>query len=449
VGRLTHSRVLDLLSNPVYAGAYFFGRYRSRRTVDPDGTICGKRVELPTDQWAVLIRDHHPGYISWETFAANKNRLAANCTARGARPVREGGALLQGIVLCGGCGRPMSTSYRKGGKAVYSCSRSRAERLSTARCRSINADVIDRIVAERLLAALAPEEIAMALAAADEVAERRANRNRALELRVERARYEAERAERAFHHCDPDNRLVARSLERRWEEKLHELADAERELACRIKEPVRPSRTEIETLAADLPRLWALPTTSDRDRKRLLRSLIGDVTLIAEPTGKKARVGIRWRSGTSEELLAMRPPPANDSRRTPAAAVELARRLGKDRTDTELAVELNRAGFKTGAGHPFDMAAVRRLRRAYGIAPVRPLEPGELSVQHLAAHLGVGVHVIHYWLCQGWLVARRTARNRWCIPFTSGIERACRQRLTRSHRIKPSDPKQPAIESTV
>ncbi len=448
-GRLTHSRVLDLLANPVYAGAYVFGRYRSRRTVEPDGTIRGKRVELPAEQWQVLIRDHHPGYINWETFAANKNRLAANCTSRGARPVREGGALLQGVVFCGGCGWPMSTSYRKGAKAVYSCSRSRAERLTTPRCRSINVDVIDRLVAQRLLTALAPEEIAMALAAADEVAERRANRNRALELRVERARYEAARAERAFHYCDPDNRLVARSLERRWEEKLGELAEAERELACRIKEPVLPSGTEIEVLATDLPRLWALPTTSDRDRKRLLRTLIGDVTLIAEPLGKKVRIGIRWRSGASEELLATRPPPAHDLRRTAPAAVELARRLGKDRNDTELAGELNRAGFKTGAGHPFDMAAVRRLRQPYGIARVRPLEPGELSVRQLAARLGVSVHVIHYWLGQGWLVARRTARNRWCIPFTPAVERACHQRMAVSCRIKTSHSKQVAVEGAV
>jgi DNA invertase Pin-like site-specific DNA recombinase len=260
-GRLTHGRVLQLLSNPSYAGAYVFGRFRSRRAVDPDGTIRIKSAELPREQWQVLIRDHHPAYITWETFLANHKRLAANCTCQGARPVREGGALLQGTVLCGGCGRAMSTTY-SGGKAIYDCTHSRSDHVTTPQCRSVLAEVVDRVVGKRLLEVLAPQEIVLALAAADEVTARKANHNRALELRVERTRYEAARAERAFHHCDPDNRLVARSLERRWEEKLRELAEVERELACQMNEPALPSRDQLESLAADFPHLWAAPTTS-------------------------------------------------------------------------------------------------------------------------------------------------------------------------------------------
>ena len=167
--------------------------------------------------------------------------------------------------------------------------------------------MIEQAVAERLLAAVAPEQIALALKAADSVTDRRSRATRAVELRVERARYDAARAERAFHQCDPDNRLVARTLESRWEAKLRELADAEAELAQQAAEPPLPARAEIEALARDLPRLWAAPTTSHRDRKRLLRALINDITLTSQPDQPEIQIGIHWRSGASEQLTVLRP----------------------------------------------------------------------------------------------------------------------------------------------
>jgi DNA invertase Pin-like site-specific DNA recombinase len=434
-GRLTHGRVLQLLANPAYAGAYVFGRYHSRRAVDPDGTIRIKSTELPREQWPVLIRDHHPAYITWETFLANTQRLAANCTCQGARPVREGGALLQGIVLCGGCGRAMSTAYPDG-KAIYDCTHSRADHTMTPQCRSILAAIVDSVVGKRLVEVLAPQEIALALAAADEVTARKVNHARALELRVERTRYDAGRAERAFHHCDPDNRLVARSLERRWEEKLRELAEAERELVCQLNEPALPSRDQLESLAADFPRLWAAPTTSDKQRKRLLRSLISDVTLISEPGGMQLRIGIRWRSGACEELVARRPHSAPQARRTPQDAVEIARRLGAQRTNAELAAELNRVGLKTGTGKCFNAASIQWIRYAYDIDQLQLLAPGELSVKQVAARLGIAPNAIYDWIERGQLVVRQTNGGRLCVPFTTEVEEAARQRIANSKRIK-------------
>src|ERR1700687_2738820 len=229
-GRLGYTRVLSLLSNPAYAGAYVYGRNRSCRGVDPDGTIRTRTTKVALEEWSVLLHNHHPAYISWEAFLANKRRLAANNTHSGARPPREGTALLQGIVFCGGCGHAMSTSYSSGGP-YYECSNSRSNHRMAPGCRSMVATIIDVAVAERLFAAVAPEQIALALAAADEVTTRRDHRLRALELQVERARYEAARAERAFHRCEPENRLVARSLEQRWEAKLVALGEAEATLA--------------------------------------------------------------------------------------------------------------------------------------------------------------------------------------------------------------------------
>jgi DNA invertase Pin-like site-specific DNA recombinase len=430
-GRLSHHRATNLLSNPTYTGAYVFGRFRSRRLVDPDGTIRTKTVELARSEWAVLIQDHHPRYISWETFLANEKRLAANCTQKGACPPREGTALLQGMVACGCCGRAMTTLYPSG-RAAYDCSHSRADHTKTPGCRSVMAEVVDGAVAKRLLEVVAPEQIAVALAAADEVTDRRARTSRALELQVERTRYEAVRAERAFHNCDPENRLVARSLEKRWEEKLSALVEAEAAVAaCQVDTAPLPPRAELEALARDLPRLWEAPTTSNKDRKRLLRTLVADVTLISEPFSKTVRVGIRWHTGAAEELVVPRP---TRFRRTPAGAVKLVERL-RDRSDAELIAELSAAGFLTGSGRPFDVAAVRWIRYAYRIAsPPEPplLVPGELTVKDVAARLGIREHVAYYWIRHHQLEARRSTRGRWCIPFPPEVERSCRERIANS-----------------
>jgi DNA invertase Pin-like site-specific DNA recombinase len=231
--RLRQSQARAILRNPTYAGAYASGRYKSERTIDADGNISTRTVELPSDRWEVVIHDHHPGYIGWDTFNANQRQLAANRPQRGARPPREGPALLQGVVLCGHCGT---------GMGVY-----------------------------------------------------------------ERARYEAARAERAFHLCEPENRLVARSLEQRWEAKLAVVAEAEAALQAQTAQrPPLPHTPDLEALAADLARLWNEPTTSPRDRKRILRTLINDVTLTSDPSGDEIRVGIRWRAGAHEEQLATR-----------------------------------------------------------------------------------------------------------------------------------------------
>jgi hypothetical protein len=433
-GWLTHGRVLSVLANPAYTGAYVFGRYRSRRTLTPDGAIRAKLISLPLSEWAVLIRDHHPSYISWETYLANRQRVAAHCTHRGARPEREGGALCQGIVHCGSCGRGMTTTY-PAGKPTYDCSRTRADHATTPGCRSVLAAIVDGPVAERLLHVVAPEEIALALAAADEVADRHARSRRALELRVERARYEAARAERAFHRCEPENRLVARTLEQRWEAQLKELTEAERELTCDTRTSPMPSREAMEALARDLPRLWAASTTSAKDRKRLLRALVADVTVRSDPEGPRLGIGIRWRSGAAEEVITHRWKSAAQSRRTRAEVVERVAHLAPEWTDAEIAEALNTEGWMTGTERPFDVAAVRWVRFAHRI-PSRPLlAPGELTVEQVATRLGISVNVVYYWIGHGQLEARRGPAGRWCVPFSPEIDHTCRDRVARSSHL--------------
>ena len=434
-GELTHPRSLGVLRNPCYAGAYVFGRYRSRRLVRPDGTITTTVTELPRSEWPVVIKGHHPGFISWEQYLANERRLAANDTHTGQRPPREGRALCQGILRCGACGGSMTTLHRREG-SYYECGHSRADHINTPACRSVKTTVVDELIVRRLLEALAPREIALALAAADEVADRRARSTRAVELRVERARYEAIRAERAFHACEPENRLVARSLETRWEQKLRELAEAEAELAEQMKPAPEPSREQLEGLARDLPKLWAADSTQDRDRKRLLRAMIADITITSQPTGPELQVGIRWRSGASEQHTIQRPKTRQEVIRTPAAAIELTRRLAADNSNAQIAERLNAAGLRAGTGGPFKAEHVQWIRWRHKISyPASYARDGELTVTEIAQRFGISDGTVYAWIETGKLAVRRGPANRLYIPYGPDVEQHCRQLVANSFHL--------------
>lgn len=435
---LTYDRALKVLANPTYAGAYAFGRHRSRRAVAPDGSLSTRTTCVPRAEWETLVLDHHPGYITWEEFCLNEARLAANNTNSGARPPREGAALCQGIIHCGGCGRPMNVHYLRG-RPFYDCT-SRSDALDTPECRSLSAVTVDEPVARCLLAALSGEEVALALAAADEVADRRARSTRAAELAVERARYQAERAERSLVACEPENRLVARTFEARLEARLTAVAEAEAELAATTsaKAPL-PPRAELEAAVADIDQLWAAPTTTDRDRKRLLRTLVADVTLLADADPAKLRIGVRWCSGGTEEIVADRLTQLCEARRTAPATVEFVRHLGPTTDNATLAKMLNAAGHLTGTGRSFDTDAVRALRRSRGIPKVGLLAPGEATVADVSARLGVARSTIIAWIDEGLLCARRDATDRYLIAFTPDAEAACRERATSSPSVRRAD----------
>jgi DNA invertase Pin-like site-specific DNA recombinase len=437
-GRLTHARVVGILKNPGYAGAYVFGRYASRRTVDPGGTVHTTLVERPRAEWPVLIKDHHEGYITWADYLASEARLAANRTNAGARPPREGCALCQGIIMCGSCGKPMRSNYHTDQRPSYECS-SRADRLTTPTCRSVAAATVDDAVAGALLDALTPEQVTLALSAADEVAGRHQRVSRAAELAVERARYDAARAERAFCQVEPENRLVARSLEARWEDRLAALAEAEQGLAAAADAlPPLPGRAELQKLAADLPGLWHAPATSSKDRKRLLRTLIADVTLLPETDRSRVRIGIRWHTGATSELTVTRAIHPGTARRSPSPAVEMVARLGPVTPTAELAGQLNAAGLTTGNGRPFDVKAVQWIRHAYHIPAPAPYAGGEISVAEAARRLGCSTGVIYYWIESAQLDARRGPGNRLCISWNDRIEAACRRRITGSGHLSPA-----------
>jgi DNA invertase Pin-like site-specific DNA recombinase len=432
-GRLTHARAAGILRNPVYAGAYVSGRRRSRQVVDPDGSVHSSVTLLPRDQWEVLIPGHHAGYITWEAYLANEAKLAANRTNAGARPPREGTALCQGIVFCGACGRSMQVRYQDR-LPRYECGHSRADHVATPLCGSVRADTIDAVASDALLATVAPDQVALALAAAGEVTDRHRRSVRAAELAVERARYAADRAERAFVACEPENRLVARTLEARWEARLTDLAEAEAALAVQAHaQPGLPGPDQLAATIADLPALRAAPTTSDKDRKRLLRTLLADVTLTPSASDSaQISVGLRWKSGASQQVRVTRRKNAYQLRATSPAAIELARRIGPGLDNNALAGALNDAGHRTGTGQPFDGVAAGNLRSYHHIPYPGLLEAGEHTPRQVAQLIGVSAGTIHYWINAGYLTARRGPAGRWCIPFPPDVEAACRHRAAGS-----------------
>jgi DNA invertase Pin-like site-specific DNA recombinase len=427
-GRLTYSRVVALLHNPVYAGAYAFGRHRTRQQVGADGGVRSATRAVARDQWQVLIRDHHEGYITWEQYLAIEAKMAANQTSGGARPPREGGALCQGIIYCG-CGRHMGVSYHDDGRAYYIC-RARSDRQATPGCQHVNTAAVDAAVTGALHAAIAPAELALAIAAAGEVTARRQRVTRAAELAVERARYQADRAERAFSGCEPENRLVARTLETRWEARLAELADAEAALAAQLaSQAPLPGPGQLAATAARLPGLWHAPTTTGKDRKRLLRTLLGSITVMPAGDPAHLRIGLHWNSGATGELLTGRYQPQP---RTNPAAIDLARQLGPAMSNTSLAAALNAAGHRTAHRHPFDATSAGNLRQYYKIPSSRPAGDGELTITQAAARIGVSVQTIKYWIDRGYLTAHRGPTRLWAIPFPPDVEAACHQRAARS-----------------
>jgi hypothetical protein len=282
--------------------------------------------------------------------------------------------------------------------------------------------------------------VALAFAAADQVQQRRSSTTRAAELAVERARYEADRAERAFHATEPENRLVTRSLETRWENRLTTLAETEAALqTARHALPPAPDRATLQTLVTDMPRLWNADTTSAKDRKRLLRTLIADVTVLPEHDPGHARIGIRWHTGATDEITTTRHIHPGTAKRTPTPAADLVIRLGPTTSNTDLVDLLNTAGHTTGTGRAFDINAVQWIRHTHKIPVPKPQNDGELSVKQVAARLGISADAVYSWIANTHLDTRRTTTGRICVPWNDQVEAACRHRVAQSVHLKPAN----------
>ncbi len=314
---LAHHRVLQVLHNPRYAGAFTYGRRRARR--GPDGQP--RYLLQPRQDWIALIPDAHVGYLSWEQFEDNQRRLAACAAAHGqdrrAGPPREGPALLQGLVVCGRCGQRMTVRYQQRGHdltPIYVCQRTGVQ-TATPSCQAILGGGVDHAVGELLLATISPMALEVALAVADELAARAEEADRLRRTQVERARHTAELARRRYLAVDPDNRLVAASLEADWNHALREHTRAQEDYEHQAAQTATlnaAQRAKVLALASDFPAMWSDPHTPQRERKRMVRLLLADVTLLR---GQAITVHVRFTGGQTHSLtvpLPLAPQPLRD-----------------------------------------------------------------------------------------------------------------------------------------
>src|SRR6266446_6427704 len=350
-GRLTHGRVLGMLKNPSYAGMYVFGRYQYRRQISQEGTVHKRTHAVAMADWRVSLKEHHEGYITLEEFLKNQECLEKNRTNGEEMilngPAREGLALLQGLLLCGNCGRSLTVRYTGNGGIYpcYQCNRLRREGLASKDCMSFRCDLLDAAVSKEVLQALQPAELELALAALQELEARDQIIWRQWQMRLERAEYEAALAERRYQEVDPSQRLVAATLEQRWNDALlqwEELKKQAAEFQCQEARVATPEqKAKVLALARDLPRLWYAPTTPSKDRKRMLRLLIKDITVEKPSVHKQLLVHIRWQGGACSDLHLQLPPKIADRVRYPATVVDCVRDLAQRFSDGEIAESLN------------------------------------------------------------------------------------------------------------
>jgi excisionase family DNA binding protein len=439
----SYGAVIGVLTNPCYAGAFAFGRTRKAGRPGEQGRpACGRRP-VPMPQWEVLICGHHPGYISWEDYLANQERLHANCPAppgQGGGAVREGRGLLQGIVRCGRCGRMMRTGYqgsRHKHLPRYYCAAEGTYFGRRAYCQGVGGRQIEQAVVGEVLAVLEPAALAATAQALADADAARAERLRAFELAAERAHYEADRAHRQYDTCEPENRLVARSLEAAWEDRLAAVTRAEAALATeQARQPSPLSAEETAWLSragADIRAIFEAPATTPRERKQLIRALLSEVTLTVDRQARTAALTLCWEGGAITQRTVALPRLGAPWRTTQASTVDLIRRLAEHYDDATIAGVLARQHRRTGTGLTFTKARVAEVRRNHRIPPFRKTaapachDGHVVTITQAAAELGVGISTIYRWLADGFIAGEQLAPG---APWRIRLDDTLRAKVT-------------------
>jgi hypothetical protein len=452
-GPLGLQRVLDAVKNPAYAGIYAYGRDRSVREVDEGGEVRSRIRHIPREEWPVQIRDHHPGYITPEEYLENLEALGRNRSNAGCLPgpAREGAALLQGLLLCGACGHRLGVRYKSGGAhPYYQCLAMRHRAGGASRCMTVRGDLVDRTVATRLLDVVRSGELGLALQAFDELRGRRRDVDHQWRLQVQRAEYDADLARRRYEQVDPANRLVAATLEERWEGALAHLEETRgryrASLASSPPTVTDRQREQILALADDLPRLWGAETTPAKEKKRILRLLLKDITVEKEAGGGGATLHVRWRGGACEDLPARAP--SAHRLHYPKDLLARIREMAVGRSDAEIAARLDEEGLRTPHGLRFTKTLIRQTRYHFGITASVDRRPGEMSVPELADRLGVRPDVIYYWIRHGTLAARQQCfHTPYWVAVDAAKEGQLREMVRASYRIPKSPNGQPEWRS--
>lgn len=430
--RPSYGAVHDFLTNPAYAGAFVFGRTRQEKRLDASGQVRVKTVELPREEWSVCLPEHHPGYVIWDDYLATRARLRANVRPRGegGGAAREGAALLQGLIRCGRCGRRMQVGYSGTGGKVrrYACVRGRDLHATGKACQSLGGGRLDKVVVAAFLEAVSPAGLAATAGAVRELHDQHEARLEGQRLALERAQFESDRARRQFDACEPEHRLVARSLEHALEEALAAVERERSKLAA--LEQARPApltgeeREALGRLARHLPRVWEAKTTTDRDRKELLRALISEVVVTVHAAERHAVVEVGWEGGARTEMRVRLNARGPERRRIAEDALELIRRLAQHHPDRQIAQILSRQGRLTGTGLPFTEARVKAARQRAGILAAPPPDPDSelVTIDQAAAELRVSTFTVRRWLRDGLLPGQQTTPGApWRIRLTDAV----------------------------
>jgi hypothetical protein len=378
--RPTLSAVVRILENPAYAGACAYGRWEYRSEQRSPKAGKAQAHLRPRDQWPVLIQSHHPAYVSWEEYMQTQDQLRQNWQREGSRGVaRQGTALLQGIVWCGHCGRKMGVQHhaaKEKRSATYLCQLGHQQDGEDRICQSMTARPVDGAVVQAFLEAISPVRVEVARAVLTQVEQQLADLRRQWELQLEQARYEARLAQRKYDAVDPDNRLVAAELERRWNAQLTRVAELEQAYAKAEQEAsfslAPEERVAMQTLAGDLAAIWQAETTTHADRKQLLRLAIEAVQLDGGSRPGWIEIQIRWRSGVVTRLEVKRAQPGEGSLKTPEQAVARINALAAELSYAQIAEELNTAGWRTAFGRPFTSQHVGYICRRDGCGRREP-----------------------------------------------------------------------------
>ncbi len=448
------SAILDILHNPAYAGAYVYGRKQldpARRT---RAHPSGGRILQPIDKWEICLHNRYPAYITWEEFVANQVQLHANSLKyREEQPgvARKGQALLQGIVRCGRCGALLHLHYcgPQGEFPEYRCSADQSQFGGTD-CQRVRALALDTQVEQRFLQALQPDQVTLALAALAQLEQEEQAENKQWELRLERARDLAKRAERQYQAVEPENRLVARSLEKQWEERLRAVETVEKEYhawkTSRFGALTQADREAIVALGSDLPALWRAPTTSNTERKQMVRLIIREVIVVSSRAEGQVWGQINWQTGAQEQFWYQRRVQSYAVFTGTQALEQRVRELNAaGLIDAQIAATLEREGYQTpGLVHPLTSKIVCHLRHQWQIPTVKlnknqhnpaQWEDGSYSVQGAAAKLGVSQDTIFTWLKTGRLKGEHLGKSMpWKIYVTEDDERRLDAWLRRQGR---------------
>jgi hypothetical protein len=429
----SYHAIHSVLTNPTYAGVYTYGKTKQECFVDINGQVKKRVKRLPRSHWAVFIHDHHKGYIDWETYEMIQDRISKNArpiSHKESGAIREGSALLQGLATCGLCGRRLKVYYQgRNSSPGYYCAANNAVAGRAKFCMRVGGVTIDAAMAEDFLEAINPAAIEAALLAEKNI---EADHDAALEqwrLQVERYRYEAERDERRFSAVEPENRLVARTLETQWETSLKKLQDAENEFERRKQHShnqlTQEQKAVLRTLSNDINKVWNAPTTTPRDKKELLQILLQEVNITVDRANNRAHLIVRWKTETVHELDVNLPQRNSPPIRTKQDTIDLVRRLAVHYADAIIAGILNRQGRRTACGYDFTANRVGNLRRHWKIPKFEgnASDKGELvTIRKAADILGVAPSTIHRWLADGFIAGEQiTPGAPWQIRITDEL----------------------------